>query len=200
MVSLKRATPLFIGLILTVQAPCCQAESSKRWESNEPPPAPRGFSWRQFKQINARLLIPEGWFVKEEERSGTKVVFITKESIEKEGRLLTGFSVNVIQHLSEKGGGSPSQYAASAIANMDSVCDKVWGFQEPGKGTPFNGYAVFCKLTTPFGPIVQYNLFFGNDGADMLYVISFESPEASWDEAFKIGEPIVNNLLLDASF
>jgi len=164
------------------------------------PPAPQGFFWKWCEAIKAGFLMPDGWFFKEEWQGETKAIFITKESIEKEVMFKTGLSVNVIQNAEKKTGIIPSAYAKNFIDNIQSKIQS-WGLNSVGDGVYFKGYGVFSRSESrESGSIVQYTLIMGNDIKGTLYIIIFESPEVSWDENWKTGNIIIDNLALESEF
>jgi len=164
------------------------------------PPAPKGYSWRWFESIKAGLLVPQGWFVKEESKSGTRAFFITKESIDKGGRFKTGFSLNVIQNSPKKTGSAPSEYAKQFINKMASTTQSS-EVRPVGDGTYFKGYGGFFRSRPPKeDAVVQYMLALGNDKTGTLYICTFESPEREWSGAWKLGSKIMDNLALESEF
>lgn len=164
------------------------------------PPAPKGYSWRWFESIKAGLLVPQGWFVKEDTKGGTRAFFITKESIEKGGRFRTGFSLNVVQNSPKKTGSPPSEYAKQLINKMVSTTQSS-EVRPVGDGTYFKGYGGFFRSRPPKEEIVvQYMLVLGNDKTGTLYICAFESPEREWNTAWKLGSAIMDNLALETEF
>lgn len=164
------------------------------------PPAPKGYSWRWFESIKAGLLVPQGWFVKEENKGGTRAFFITKESIEKGGRFKTGITLNVVQNSPKKTGSPPSEYAKQFINKMVSTTQSS-EVRSVGDGTYFKGYGGFFRSRPPKEDIVvQYTLVLGNDKTGTLYICTFESPEREWGTAWKLGSAIMDNLALETEF
>jgi hypothetical protein len=43
----------------------------------------------------------------------------------------------------------------------------------------------------------EHLLAVGNSRTNTLYIVLFESPDASWDDAWKKGEVMLGNFLLD---
>ncbi len=164
------------------------------------PPAPKGYSWRWFESIKAGLLVPQGWFVKEENKGGTRAFFITKESIDKGGRFKTGFSLNVIENSPKKTGSPPSEYTKQFISKMASTTQSS-EVRPVGDGTYFKGYGGFFRFRpTKEDAVVQYTLALGNDKTGTLYICTFESPEREWSGAWKLGSTIMDNLALETEF
>ncbi len=77
-----------------------------------PPAAPSGYSWRVFPKIMAMLLVPDGWYVKEEEQGDTRAVFITQESLDHTNVFKTGFTINAVKEATGRFRGvKPSVFA-----------------------------------------------------------------------------------------
>ena len=162
--------------------------------AEDPPPAPKGYAWKRIESVKASFLVPEGWHFKEEMKDGTRAFFITKEDIDKSGSFETGLSVNV-QTLKK----DPAQERAAAfvgeIATSHEVLD-AWG-TETGV---MKGYACRVRRVSPeHPPLIIDVLAIGNSRTNTLYLIFFESPEATWAAAWKQGEPILTSFLLDDS-
>jgi len=47
-------------------------------------------------------------------------------------------------------------------------------------------------------PARIHTLMIANDKTGTLYVVLFEAPKDRWDEEWKLGHPIVKQLMLDA--
>src|SRR6185503_20213385 len=78
--------------------------------------APTGYSWKKAQCMH--VLIPDGWFYMEQAGKGTKAFFVSKESIEREGKFKTGLSSNIVIDIRAKTGISPS---ANAMFLFDSL-------------------------------------------------------------------------------
>ncbi len=164
------------------------------------PPAPSGYSWRRMKSIRAGFLVPQGWFVKEEQKGDTHAIFITKESIERGGLFRTGFSLNAIRNSPNKTGSPPSQYAKRFVDKIASSATQASEVR-PVRNPHFGGYGVFSRSKrSGETTVAQYTLALGNDKTGTLYICTFESPEHEWVGAWKVGFMIVDNLALETEF
>jgi hypothetical protein len=163
---------------------------------------PKGFSWKRFEGIRALLLVPRGWHVKMEKKNQNEsFIFITRDKMEKEGGFSTGLSLNTIRNVPSVFGVLPSEYATALLI------DKMQGDRESKDVGPapedrrFKGYKGFFRFgSEQTGKTVQYVIALGNDATGTLYVFTFESPEAEWEEAWKTGAVILNNLVLDDKY
>ena len=167
-------------------------------------PAPQGFSWRYFKDIHAKFLVPDGWFVKEGDKVvDTRAVFISEESIEKEGMFHTGLTVNVTPQVDKKSGMQASDYALMRFNDFLSGSVRTWtkvlNVKTYGPYS-FHDYSAFSVVETSFGSVTRYLLVRSNDQTGTLYIFCFESPESLWEESSKVGRTIMDNLGLDPEF
>ncbi len=174
----RRTVALLLLLALAGLIPVARAATEAPNEAlSEPPAAPPGFSWRVFDSIQATFLVPDGWFVKAETREGTRAVFITKESIEREGRFKTGLTVNVMRDA------RPSAYAAAMMSRLQARASQAWAIRPVERGV-FKGMAGRLRFTTPEGwSLIEEALMLGNDATGALYFLLFEAPEAEWAAA-----------------
>ena len=160
--------------------------------AEDPPPAPKGYAWKRIESVKASFLVPEGWHFKEETKDGTRAFFITKEDIDKSGSFETGLSVNV-QTLKK----DPAQERAAAFVGEIATSHEVLDFWGTETGV-MKGYACRVRrVSTEHPPLIIEVLAIGNSRTNTLYLIFFESPEATWAAAWKQGEPILTSFLLD---
>jgi hypothetical protein len=148
-----------------------------------------------FMKVN----VPPGWFVRVEEGKGTKSVFITKEDISVVKQYTTGFSVNVIKDVPQRMSKKPSEYALALITQMTQKYENR-GIEQSSSGS-LKSSSSFLKSKRPDGQaIVQYSKASGNDGTGTVFVMIFESSEAEWDQAWKIGQALLQSLTIDEKF
>ena len=150
------------------------------------PHAPEGFSWKKLDQVKAAVLIPAGWYFKQEKAEGTWAFFLTKENLEKSKWYKTGISIQVFQQKPE---GTAENLAFHIIAGYakDGGLIKTWNFaQGVYKGYGWQGVAKKEKgeLTKTHG------LVFLNTGTKTVYLVLFESPEPEWEENWRTGEKL----------
>jgi hypothetical protein len=154
------------------------------------PTPPTGFAWQEIPELKAAVLRPSGWFFKREETKGTKAYFITKESIEDGGEFQTGLTVNVFQH--KKGSA-----VESAKVFIDQLAAKKHGEEWAKDVGPFKEFGCLTRDTDASGTTVVQTLMVANPKTNTLYLFIFESPEPSWDSAWKVGKTIFDSLILD---
>jgi len=154
------------------------------------PPAPPGFTWQEIPRLKAAFLRPNGWFFKREERKDTLAYFITKENIEKNGQFQTGLTINVFRLEKD-----------SAVERGKSLIDQLAADKHGEKWArdagPFKEFGCLAKDTDASGTTEIYTLAIANPRTNTLYLFIFESPESSWDAAWKIGKQIMDTLAMD---
>jgi hypothetical protein len=147
-----------------------------------------------FMKVN----VPPGWFIRVEQG---KAVFITKEDIGVKKLFETGLSVNVIKDVPKRMSKKPSEYALALITQLTQT-HKNYGIEESSSGA-LKSFSCIFKAKPPKPPgdfIVQYAMATGNDRTGTVFLVTFESPEAEWDEAWKIGQALLKSLTFDEKF
>jgi len=157
--------------------------------ANEFPDPPGGFTWVEFDAGKSAFLKPDGWHLKVESKNGTEALFITKESIESEGRFDTGLTVNYISGVKAKTGVIASQYAQAFLSRAEDKHTRLKSFKSE-IGENITGFGLRVRLDREPAQIVHYFLV-ADDEADSLRIIMFESPGASWESAWVIGQQLL---------
>ena len=171
------------------------------------PPAPAGFSWREFKAIHGALLVPDGWFVREEIGGGMRALFISKESTERGGRFRTGLTVNVFSVA------KPSAFAGQMMAQETAQANQSWGIGPIHSGDGVQG---FFRAAVPEYTLIKSVLILWNGATGTVYYCIFEAPEADWGKPgslfdhqqpetmqggiYRIGAIIFSHLWIDPAF
>ena len=154
------------------------------------PAAPPGFTWQEVPDLKAAFLKPSGWFYREETQPGTLAVFITKEDISKVGEFQTGMSLNVFQLRKDRA----VDRGQDLVGNIAKAKHAEMWTQKFGSFVEFG-----CQVTDAdaAGTIVMHVLTVANPKTNTLYYFTFESPESSWEDAWKTGKQIMDMLALD---
>lgn len=161
-------------------------------ESKLPPP-PDGFKWEWCEEIKGAFLKPDGWFVKKVNKGDTFACFISKEKIEGDKQFKTGFSCNVLKKLGDKI--PPMKFAIGfrEDARSTNKFENEWT-KDMG---PFKSFGFLYTKDDPQGKFTVHNLLIANEKIGTLYMITFEAPTNEWAEAWKKGEPILAQLMID---
>jgi len=164
----------------------------------ELPAPPEGYTWHKLDIIKASLLVPDGWHVKHQGTGDKNLWAISKEDIDKNGSFETGLTFISTQNVSTKPQGKvpPSKFAAAMLKEMKKKCPLER--ESSGLQGPF--YTVrYQYIDAPKGKtaIRIYNLLMANDKTGTLYQVVYEAPLNEWDDAWRIGEPILKKILID---
>ena len=162
------------------------------------PPAPAGFAWRLLAEINAAVLVPDGWFFKRTVSSraiATIAYFVSRENIDANGAFETGLSLNVLLRPKDAEGYAKGTIAKIAGMETARVLKPAWEVSNGG----FVQYGCVIRTEQKTGPLVTEYRVIVNRTTKTTYVVSFESPERAWDEAGPKGAKLLDLLLFDPS-
>lgn len=171
-------TALFASLLLHTPA------------ATELPPPPPGFTWQEIPELKAALLRPDGWFFKREKSKDTVAYFITKENIENNGEFQTGLTVNVFRLKKDSS-------VEKAKIFIDQLATKKGGEKWAKDVGVFKEFGCLTRDTDASGTTVVQTLMVANPKTNTLYLFVFESPQANWDSAWKVGKQILDSLVID---
>jgi hypothetical protein len=160
------------------------------------PPAPKGYTWQACKEIKVSVLRPDGWHFTERSKGDTGACFVSVEDAGTAGRNRTGVGVNLVRKIPERLGMAPSEYARQYIATLATKNEAVE--QKDFTEGPFRCFRVeFRNQSDPDGYAHFVALAAANDKTGSMYFVMLESPEKSWENAFKIGKPILMMIAFD---
>lgn len=164
------------------------------------PSKPDGFEWKIVENIKVAVLIPEGWYFKEEKRTdlGLQGFYVTKENIEDTGRFSTGLTNYIFKDFTNHE--EAEKYAIDLISSFinlettknvvdawDYPTDKITAHHlrieaEFSYETEINRYKTIHYITSAY--------------ENQVSLVILESPSSGWEEAFSIGGTIIDNLVL----
>ncbi|CAM2070247.1 hypothetical protein SCOR_33050 [Sulfidibacter corallicola] len=175
-------------------------QDSKAHDDSMPPP-PSGYTWQQFSEINSAFLKPNGWFFKHEQRGSAHVYVISQESVLEHGSFTTGLTLQVIKFIQKKEGLPASVFAIRmAQAINESSENTILSSADLGTG-PFKAFGIRYRNAPVVGePIIVHQNYIANDKRDTLFIVTFESPEKEWANAWAIGEKILKQFLIDDEY
>lgn len=160
---------------------------------------PTGFTWQPLPESKAAALLPAGWYYKAEVQKGGATYFLTQEEIGESGEFQTGLSLQVVRKAKAQTKRPAADYAE--LLMMRTGFGR--GQQQLEKATSTEG--IWRKWTVRYRdaqpdaePRMVYQLALANTKTDTLYLLTFESPEKDWSEAWKLGEVMVRELVLDS--
>lgn len=153
------------------------------------PQIPSGFAWKILPDKKLAVVLPDGWFFKEETRAELNLdgVYVTRENIDEVGRFSTGLSVLIFKDFKSKD--EAEEFAQKLLrqhANQETTKEilKAWDHQSDG------GTIHHLRIRAEYpqetevnkNKIVHYSALVANNS---VYWSVFESPENIWEETLK---------------
>jgi hypothetical protein len=175
------------GLIVAVLFISCGAGAG------ELPEPPEGFTWFVSENQVGTFLRPDGWFVREEGERSDKALFITRENIAEEGRFVTGLSVNMVPRLAARTGHSPTHYARTLLERYHRTAQfTIRSTYSVPEQNSYEGFGLRYSGEND-GVITIVNvLLVASNRDDILFILTFEAPEAIWDEQWERGRRMLD--------
>lgn len=154
-------------------------------------------------KLDLTVRMPEGWFYKEQEVANTIAFFVTKEDIAVHDRFSTGLTVNVVTNLPDAL--EQSIQLGQGLADLET---QVQLFDAQSWTTPNEvmvQHHIDMLVDVPVdardpvkAPIkhLRYDVIADLEN-DIMYLILFETPEATWAEEWDLhGKAIIEDLLM----
>ncbi|OGX82642.1 hypothetical protein BEN47_04520 [Hymenobacter lapidarius] len=162
-------------------------------------PAPAGFTWQPLPASNAAILLPEGWYYKAEAVKGAATCYLTQQEIGESGEYQTGLSLQVVRKAKAQTKRPAPEYAELLMLRTGFG----QGQQQMEKASSVEGawhkWTVCYHDAPPDADArIVFQLALANAKTDTLYLLTFESPEKDWAEAWTLGQVMVRELALDA--
>lgn len=156
------------------------------------PTEPDGYRWfRCPEPLVCRFLLPAGWHTKEVP-GPTHALFLTKQPIAPpEMRYETGISVNRISETRRRTGKTPGQFAlefAAGVVRGEGAT--VTRIDEDGRRVYVLRDAVQRDAGLP--DLRKQYVIVADDTRDLVYLIFFETPAASWEANWAIAAPVLD--------
>ena len=160
---------------------------------------PAGFAWQPLPDGKAAALLPTGWYYRAEGRQGAPTYYLTQEPMGESGEFQTGLSLQVVRKATAHTRHPASEYAEllmlrTGFGRGQQVLEKAAAVEGP-----WHKWTVRYRDAPPDAdPRIVFQLALANAKTDTLYLLTFESPEKDWAEAWTLGEVMVRELVLDA--
>lgn len=154
--------------------------------------APEGFVWSYLSESHLAVLLPGDWHFKNEQTETIKAYYISLEDIDDEGSFKTGMTITVVNDKSitavqNARNFSANIYSQNNVTKTGEVTERTEGdltIYELQYDADYSSYQG-----------TNYNLVAANKETNTLYVITFESPKDNWDEAWKIGQVMIEQII-----
>ncbi|MDO7854014.1 hypothetical protein [Hymenobacter convexus] len=185
-------------LVSVVALLLVQPAAAQRYDTKLAAP-PTGFRWQPLPESKAAALLPTGWYYRAEAQKGGATYYLTQEEIGESGEFQTGLSLQVVRKAKTQTRRPAPEYAE--LLMMRTGFGR--GQQQLEKASAVEGswrkWTVRYRDAPPDAESrVVYQLALANAKTDTLYLLTFESPEKDWAEAWKLGEVMVHELVLDS--
>ncbi len=153
----------------------------------ERPTPPDGYVWVEFPAGPSAILMPVGWHATTQVDGELSTLFLSKENVETVGRYRTGLSVNVIHHVRQQAGMTPSQFAQRSIATTTGSKEIIGQWSGPHQ-SGLSSFSFRYRDSEPSPTMLVHALFLADDQGDVLHVLVFGAPESEWERAWAHGE------------
>jgi hypothetical protein len=149
--------------------------------------------------IKGKMLLPEGWFLKEQSEDGVTVYQITREKVENEGDIFSaGLILSVTTKVPDRASMKPSEYANDLLTSaQDEGEDAKLEKTEEG---PLQCLRVEYTIESDEGNIKVINLAKANDSTGTLYFATWQSPEKEETQIKTLREAVLSSIKLDPTF
>jgi hypothetical protein len=149
--------------------------------------------------IKAKMLVPDGWFMKEESDEGVFVYQISREKAESEGDTFSaGLILSVTTKVPDRASMKPSEYAGDLLSSAQDEGDDA-KLQKTEEG-PFQILRLEYKIESEDGNIKVVNLAKANDSTGTLYFATWQSPEKEEPQLKELCEAVLSSLVFDPAF
>ena len=149
--------------------------------------------------IKAKILIPEGWFTKEESDDGVTVYQVSREKAENEEDVFSaGLILSVTNKVPDRASMKPSEYASDLLSSAQDEGDGA-KLQRTEEG-PFQCLRLEYTIESDQGNIKVINLAKANDSTGTLYFATWQSPEKEEPQLKELREAVLASMKFDPTF
>ena len=161
--------------------------------------APAGFAWQPLPEVKAAMLLPAGWHYRAEGTKATPTYYLTPEPVGESSEFGTGLSVQVVRKATARTRHPAAEYAGLLMLRTGFGPGRQRLADTAAVAGPWHQWAVRYREATPDAePRIIYQMALANARTDTLYLLSFESPEKEWAEAWALGAVMVRAWVLDS--
>lgn len=149
--------------------------------------------------INAKILIPEGWFTKQESDDGVTVYQVSREKAENEEDVFSaGLILSVTNKVPDRASMKPSEYASDLLSTAQDEGDGA-KLQRTEEG-PFQCLRLEYTIESDQGNIKVINVAKANDSTGTLYFATWQSPEKEEPQLKELREAVLASMKFDPTF
>ena len=160
---------------------------------------PVGFAWQPLPEAKAALPLPAGWHYRAEGSKAAPTYYLTREAVGESGEFSTGLSVQVVRKATARTRHPAVEYAGLLMLRTGFGPGQQRLADTASVAGPWHRWAVRYREAAPDAePRIIYQLALANARTDTLYLLTFESPEQDWAEAWALGAVMVREWVLDS--
>jgi hypothetical protein len=151
----------------------------------------KGYTRHECSGMKANLLLPPGWYFKEETTGSTVACFLSKEEIiGAQGKFSTGLSINRFKSVASANGGNidPKGFVRRAATNIGGRYKLI------RNDVSFEIEYINPETTPPIHIVVN---LIANTQSGSTYMATAEAPEERWKADWPILERIIRAMQLD---
>jgi hypothetical protein len=149
--------------------------------------------------IKAKMLVPEGWFMKEESDDGVTVYQVSREKAESEEDVFSaGLILSVTNKVPDRASMKPSEYASDLLSSAQDEGDGA-KLQSTEEG-PFQCLRLEYTIESDQGNIKVINVAKANDSTGTLYFATWQSPEKEEPQLRELREAVLSSMKFDPTF
>ena len=172
--------------------------AAQRYDARLGPP-PAGLAWQPLPEAKAALLLPAGWHYRAEGTRTAPTYYLTQEVVGESGEFATGLSLQVVRKATARTRHPAAEYAGLLMLRTGFGPGRQRLADTTAVAGPWHRRAVCYREAAPDAePRIIYQLALANARTDTLYLLTFESPEKDWPEAWALGAVMVREWVLDS--
>ena len=160
---------------------------------------PVGFAWQPLPEAKAAVLLPAGWYYRAEGPKATPTYYLTQEPVGESGEFSVGLSLQVVRKSRARTRHAAPEYAGLLMLRTGFGPGRQRLADTASVAGPWHTWMVRYREAVPNADArIVYQLALANAKTDTLYLLTFESPEKDWPEAWELGEVMVREWVLDS--
>lgn len=160
---------------------------------------PAGFAWQPLPEAKAALPLPAGWHYRAEGTKAAPTYYLTQEAVGESGEFDTGLSLQVVRKAQAHTRHAAPEYAELLMLRTGFGPGRQRLADTAAVVGPWHKWAVRYRETAPDAePRIIYQLALANAKTDTLYLLTFESSEKEWADAWRLGQVMVREWVLDS--
>ncbi|WP_199098152.1 hypothetical protein [Dyella sp. ASV21] len=157
--------------------------------------APEGFRWHQHNTVQAMVLIPTDWVVREMPQTNAPGMMACLPSYDGRRDCHGALSMNVINNVSLKFGMSASAYGKKSMVQVRTR-HRVLQEKEHAPDEGMQSWFIRFRSVLSPTPRIVHRYMLAEDACDRLRWCTFEASESLWPQASPVGRVIFNHLIM----